>query len=67
MDAPDPIVLDPDSVREYPAGEQVGHLDAEGVVGEEDVADARDENAADHGRPSARRQPGIGSTSSGRK
>ena len=67
MNAPDPIVLDPDPLGEGPAGEQMGHLDAEGVVGEKDVPDARDENAAGHGRACPRLKPGIGSTSSGRK
>ncbi len=58
VDAPDAEVGDLDAVRQWTLREQPDHLDAEGVVLLEDVADPG------HQRPS---RHGHGSTSSGAK
>ena len=44
--APDAVVGDPHPFGERLAGQPPGHLDAEAVVGQEDVAQAGDERAA---------------------
>ena len=48
VDAPDAVVLDPHALRKGSAVQAVRHLDAEPVVGLEDVADARHQDAAAH-------------------
>ena len=66
VNAADPVILDPHPFRERLVGEELRHLDSEGVVRQEHVSDARDENATGHGFCLSR-PLGIGSTSSARK
>ena len=66
--AADAEVGHPHAVGQRPRRQAVGHLDAEAVVAEEDVADAGDEHgssASPHGDAAARSRRG-GSTGSGR-